>query len=70
MRILVLTPETFGGQGGIAKYTDLLTARCAHPRCTELVAIPRVVRDQSGSVAIANLTCVITARAPSGERER
>ena len=43
MKVLVLTPEAFGGHGGIAKYaSDLLTAVCAHPRVAEVIALPRL----------------------------
>jgi glycosyltransferase involved in cell wall biosynthesis len=62
MRVLVLTPEAFGGQGGIAKYNrDLLTALAAHPLCTEVVAIPRILRDQSGRITQSKLTYVTKA---------
>ena len=48
MRILVLTTDAFGGHGGIAKFNrDLLTALCAHPDCTEIVAIPRLMPNRS-----------------------
>src|SRR5215203_4140457 len=44
MRVLVLMTETFGRHGGIAYYNRyLLRALCAHPDCSEVVAIPRVV---------------------------
>ena len=44
MRILILVTDAFGGDGGIAKYNrDLLTALCNHPRCKEVVAIPRLI---------------------------
>lgn len=44
MRILVILPEGFGGNCGIALYNrDILTALCAHPDCTEIVAIPRIM---------------------------
>lgn len=43
MRILALVTDSFGGHGGIALYNrDLLTALCAHPECTEVVAVPRL----------------------------
>lgn len=48
LRILVLLTDAFGGHGGIALYNrDLLTAMCAHPDCDEVVAIPRVMPQQS-----------------------
>ena len=48
-RILVLTPEAFGGHGGIALYNrDLLTALCAHPACAGVTALPRQVRTPPG----------------------
>jgi len=44
VRILVVTSDAFGGQGGIALYNrDLLTALCHYPRCAEVVAFPRVM---------------------------
>jgi glycosyltransferase involved in cell wall biosynthesis len=43
MRILVITPDGFGGHGGIAQYNrDALTALCAYASPAEVVAIPRV----------------------------
>jgi phosphatidyl-myo-inositol dimannoside synthase len=49
MRILVLTPDAFGRLGGMAKFNrDLITALCAHPDCTEVVAIPRVMPNPPG----------------------
>lgn len=49
MRILVLMSDAFGGVGGIAKFNrDLLTALCAYPDCTEVVAIPRLMPTSSG----------------------
>jgi len=51
MRILALFTDAFGGRGGIAKFNrDLLTAFSAHPDCTELVALPRLMVDNPGSV--------------------
>lgn len=48
MRILVLLTDAFGGHGGIALYNrDLLTALCAHPGCTEVVAVPRLMPNPS-----------------------
>lgn len=48
LRILVLLTDAFGGHGGIALYNrDLLTALCAHPDCTEVVAIPRLMPNPS-----------------------
>lgn len=44
MRVLTLLTEAFGGYGGIAQYNrDLLTALCAHPECSEVVAVPRLM---------------------------
>jgi glycosyltransferase involved in cell wall biosynthesis len=44
MRIFVLVTDAFGGHGGIARFNrDLLKALCAHPDCTEVVALPRIV---------------------------
>ncbi len=51
MRILVLTPDAFGGRGGIAKFNrDFLQALCSYPYVTEVVAIPRRVVDPLGSL--------------------
>lgn len=48
-RILVLTPEAFGGHGGIALYNrDLLTALCEQPGCQGVTALPRRVRNAPG----------------------
>lgn len=42
MRVLVLTTDAFGVRGGIAQYNrDFLTSLCSHPRCQEVVVIPR-----------------------------
>src|SRR5215204_6724014 len=58
MRILVLTPDAFGGHGGMAKFNrDLITALCAHPDCTEVVAIPRLMPNPPGPLP-AKLTYV------------
>ena len=58
MRILVLTPDAFGGHGGMAKFNrDLITALCAHPNCTEVVAIPRLMPNPPGPLP-AKLTYV------------
>lgn len=44
MRILVLLTDAFGGTGGIAKFNrDFLTTLCSHPKCEEVVAIPRLM---------------------------
>src|SRR5919112_189724 len=44
MRVLLLTPDAFGGHGGIAQYNrDFLRALCAHPACQEVVAVPRYI---------------------------
>ncbi|MHB1688301.1 MAG: glycosyltransferase family 4 protein [Ignavibacteriaceae bacterium] len=51
MRILILTTDAFGGHGGIAKYNrDFLTALCAYPGCTEVVALPRYLAETPGSL--------------------
>lgn len=48
MRVLVLLTDAFGGHGGIALYNrDLLTALCEHPDCHEVIAIPRLMPNQS-----------------------
>ncbi|MBN8806899.1 MAG: glycosyltransferase family 4 protein [Sphingomonas sp.] len=44
LRILYLLSDGFGGHGGIATYNrDVLTALCADPDLTEVVALPRLV---------------------------
>jgi phosphatidyl-myo-inositol dimannoside synthase len=44
LRVLALVPDAFGSQGGISKFNrDLLSAVCAHPACTEVVAVPRLM---------------------------
>ena len=44
-RALVLLTDAFGAVGGIQLYNrDLLRALCVHPRCAEIVAIPRQMR--------------------------
>jgi glycosyltransferase involved in cell wall biosynthesis len=44
MRVLFLHLDSFGGQGGIAKFNrDLLTAIGTYPACHEVVALPRYV---------------------------
>lgn len=58
MRILVLTPDAFGRHGGMAKFDrDLITALCAHPECTQVVAIPRLMPNPPGPLP-AKLTYV------------
>lgn len=50
-RILVLTPEAFGGHGGIALYNrDLLTALSEHPACQGVTALPRRVPTPPGPI--------------------
>ncbi|MBE0541127.1 MAG: glycosyltransferase family 4 protein [Verrucomicrobia bacterium] len=44
MQIFTLVTDTFGGHGGIAKFNrDLLTALCAAPGVTRVVALPRLL---------------------------
>ena len=44
MKVLVVTPDGFGGHGGIALYNrNMLTALCAHPSAPDVTALPRVV---------------------------
>lgn len=46
VRVLFLTTDAFGGHGGVAQYNrDILSALCSHPRCEEVVAFPRIVRN-------------------------
>jgi asparagine synthase (glutamine-hydrolysing) len=43
-RVLSLTTDAFGGYGGIAQFNrDLLSALCAIPEVTEVVAVPRLM---------------------------
>ncbi len=50
-RALVLLTDAFGGVGGIQLYNrDLLTALGAHPRCGEVVAIPRKITYAAGAL--------------------
>jgi phosphatidyl-myo-inositol dimannoside synthase len=50
MRILVLCTEAYGGHGGIAVYNrDLIEALAEHPRCSEVVVLPRIVRSDTGT---------------------
>lgn len=47
MRVLVLCTDAYGGHGGIALYTrDLIEAIASHPGVAEVVAIPRLVRNE------------------------
>lgn len=47
MRVLFLHLDSFGGHGGIAKFNrDLIAAIAAHPRCREVVALPRYLLRQ------------------------
>lgn len=60
MRVLALLTEAFGGYGGISLYNrDLLTALCAHPECTDVVAIPRLMPNSS-ELQPVKLTYVIS----------
>jgi phosphatidyl-myo-inositol dimannoside synthase len=48
-RVLALISDAFGGYGGISVYvTDFLRALAAHPRCGEIVALPRIVVSDPG----------------------
>ncbi len=43
-RILAVVTDAYGGHGGIALYgRDLLESLCALPRCSEVVAVPRLM---------------------------
>jgi asparagine synthase (glutamine-hydrolysing) len=47
-RILALVTDAFGGHGGIAQFNrDLLTAACADPEVSTVVAMPRLMRAAS-----------------------
>lgn len=51
MRVLMLVTDAFGGRGGIAKFNrDFITALCTHPRCEEVIAIPRLVAEPIGAL--------------------
>lgn len=51
MRILALVSDSFGGNGGIAKFNrDLLSALCAQPEVERVVALPRLVTEDSGAL--------------------
>lgn len=51
MKALVLVTDAFGGRGGIAKFNrDMLRALAAYPGCHEIVAFPRILRDEVGDV--------------------
>lgn len=51
MRVLVLTTDAYGGHGGIAQYNrDLLSALCAMPEVTEVVAVPRNIHYAPGNL--------------------
>lgn len=43
-RILCLCTDAFGGHGGIAKFNrDFLRAACTYPKCSEVIAFPRLI---------------------------
>jgi phosphatidyl-myo-inositol dimannoside synthase len=51
MRVLHFLPDGFGGHGGIAQFNkDLLTAVCASPLVSEVVAVPRVMPFDPGDL--------------------
>jgi len=51
MRILVLATHAYGSYGGIAKFNrDLLEALCNYPGTSEVVAIPRLLETEAGSL--------------------
>lgn len=51
MQILALITDAFGGHGGIAKFNrDLLTALCAAPGVTRVVALPRLLPEPPESL--------------------
>ena len=48
---LVLTPDAFGGRGGIALYNrDVLTALASHEQVGRIVVLPRSVPDAVGAI--------------------
>jgi glycosyltransferase involved in cell wall biosynthesis len=51
MRVLLLTLEAFGGNGGIAQYNrDLISALASIPEVGEVVVIPRFAADTPGEL--------------------
>jgi phosphatidyl-myo-inositol dimannoside synthase len=51
MNVLVLLTDGFGGEGGIAKFNrDLLTAIASHPRCEQVIALPRLAPGPLGDI--------------------
>ena len=47
--MLALVSDAFGGYGGIAVYvSDFLGALASHPRCSEIVTLPRIVVTDPG----------------------
>lgn len=48
LRFLVLVSDAYGGIGGIAKFNrDLISSLCSYEKCSEVVAVPRVMPNQS-----------------------
>lgn len=51
MQIIALVGDAFGGHGGIAKFNrDLLTDLTTHPEVEGVIALPRIISDEIGSV--------------------
>jgi phosphatidyl-myo-inositol dimannoside synthase len=51
MRVLCLVTDAFGGHGGMSKFNrDLLISFCLHQDITEVVAIPRLVLNEVGTL--------------------
>ncbi len=49
MKVLVFLSDGFGGRGGIAQYNrDFLSSLCSHPRCSSVIALPRLMPDATG----------------------
>jgi glycosyltransferase involved in cell wall biosynthesis len=61
MRVLLLCTDAYGGHGGIALFNrELISSLAAHPRCEEVVVLPRlIVRDPEA--APPNVTFVSAA---------
>lgn len=61
MKILVLVTDAFGGHGGISEYNKgLLSALCSFNDTVEVVAVPRVVPQETGLLP-KNLTYITKA---------
>ena len=51
LRVLVLTPEAYGGFGGVSVYNvDLMDALCALPYVATVTLLPRIIRESPGQM--------------------